>query len=238
MRPDDDDMSTDGDVGRVVDLLSSMTVEDAHRDDLPPGLWDRIAEQLHGDDQPKVLAPRLTVVTSTDDAAESAADGTDQRAPSGVTPIGAARSRRQPWLRVAAAAAAVVVVAAGTFGIISANDGTSQELVASVELEPLKAAGTGSAELITVDGRQQLRITAAGLPPAPDGHHYEMWLVDPEVTDPRSLGSLPSGQDEIVVDVPEGVDPDAYPIVDINLQVDGEEQHSGVETSVLRGVLA
>lgn len=235
MRPADDDMSPDGDVGRVVDLLSSMTADDAHRDELPAGLWDQIAGQLHGDDQPKVLAPRLTVVSTSEPTHD---DGPLEQAPSTVTPIDSARPRRQPWLRVAAAAAAVVVVAAGTFGIISANDGTSQELVASVELEPLKAAGTGTAELITVDGRQQLRITAEGLPAAPAGHHYEMWLVDPDVTDPRSIGVLPPGQDEIVVDVPEGVDPDAYPIVDINVQVDGEEQHSGVETSVLRGVLA
>jgi hypothetical protein len=235
MRPADDDMSPDGDVGRVVDLLSSMTADDAHRDELPAGLWDQIAGQLHGDDQPKVLAPRLTVVSTSEPTPD---EDRFEQSPSTVTPIDAARPRRQPWLRVAAAAAAVVFVAAGTFGIISANDGTSQELVASVELEPLKAAGTGTAELITVDGRQQLRITAEGLPAAPEGHHYEMWLVDPDVTDPRSIGVLPPGQDEIVVDVPEGVDPDAYPIVDINVQVDGEEQHSGVETSVLRGVLA
>ena len=244
MRPADDEMDRDGDVGRVVDLLSSMTPADAARDELPAGLWDDISSRLSTADQPTVLAdePDPTVVSlpvqhrDSDDPSATDSDHTDQRtAP--VTHLDD-RRRQQRWRRVAAAAA-VVVVAAGTFGVINTNSpDASYELVASVDLEPLKDAGSGTAELITVDGVEQLRISAADLPPAPDGHHYEMWLIDAEVTDPRSLGSLPPGQQEIVVDVPEGIDPDRYPIVDINLQVDGEEQHSGVDTSVLRGSLA
>lgn len=241
MRPADEEMNRDGDVGRVVDLLSSMTPDDAARDELPAGLWDDIASRLSSADQPTVLAeqPSLRVVpTPSAPAAEEHTDGAadDHGAP--VTRLDDHRRRQQRWRRVAAAAA-VVVVAAGTFGLINANTpDTTTELVASVELQPLKEAGSGTAELITVDGVEQLRISAADLPPAPEGHHYEMWLIDAGVTDPRSLGSLPSGQQEIVVDVPEGVDPDQYPIVDINLQVDGQEQHSGVDTSVLRGTLA
>lgn len=239
MRPADDEMDRDGDVGRVVDLLSSMTPDDAMRDELPAGLWDDIASRLSTADQPTVLAeqPALRVVppfepTASEDAEPAAGDDAS------VTRLDDHRRRQQRWRRIAAAAA-VVVVAAGTFGVINANTpDTTTELVASVELQPLKEGGSGTAELITVDGVEQLRISAADLPPAPDGHHYEMWLIDAEVTDPRSLGSLPSGQQEIVVDVPEGVDPDQYPIVDINLQVDGQEQHSGVDTSVLRGTLA
>lgn len=239
MRPADDEMDRDGDVGRVVDLLSSMTPDDAVRDELPAGLWDDIASRLSTADQPTVLAeqPALRVVpppgpSAAEDAEPAAEDDAS------VTRLDDHRRRQQRWRRIAAAAA-VVVVAAGTFGVINANTpDTTTELVASVELQPLKEGGSGTAELITVDGVEQLRISAADLPPAPDGHHYEMWLIDAEVTDPRSLGSLPSGQQEIVVDVPEGVDPDQYPIVDINLQVDGQEQHSGVDTSVLRGTLA
>ncbi len=239
MRPADDEMDRDGDVGRVVDLLSSMTPDDAVRDELPAGLWDDIASRLSTADQPTVLAeqPALRVVpppgpSAAEDAEPAAEDDAS------VTRLDDHRRRQQRWRRIAAAAA-VVVVAAGTFGVINANTpDTTTELVASVELQPLKEGGSGTAELITVDGVEQLRISAADLPPAPEGHHYEMWLIDAGVTDPRSLGSLPSGQQEIVVDVPEGVDPDQYPIVDINLQVDGQEQHSGVDTSVLRGTLA
>jgi hypothetical protein len=239
MRPADDEMDRDGDVGRVVDLLSSMTPDDTVRDELPAGLWDDIASRLSTADQPTVLAeqPGLRVVQppSPSDAEDAEPVAGDDAS---VTRLDDQGRRQQRWRRIAAAAA-VVVVAAGTFGVINANTpDTTTELVASVELQPLKEGGSGTAELITVDGVEQLRISAADLPPAPDGHHYEMWLIDAEVTDPRSLGSLPSGQQEIVVDVPEGVDPDQYPIVDINLQVDGQEQHSGVDTSVLRGTLA
>jgi hypothetical protein len=257
MRPADDEM--DRDDGRVVDLLASLTAEDSVRHEVPAGLWDDIAVRLSTADQPTVLADRssapsdeggLRVVptpttatsdsTTSDDSAsdDTASDHTAADDTGSVTHLDDHRRRQQRWRRVAAAAA-VVVVAAGTFGVITANSpDTTTELVASVELQPLKEAGSGTAELVTVDGVQQLRISAAGLPPAPGGHHYEMWLIDADVTDPRSLGSLPSGQEEIVVDVPEGVDPDEYPIVDINLQVDGDEQHSGVDTSVLRGTLA
>jgi hypothetical protein len=246
MRPADDEMNHDGDVGRVVDLLASMTPADAARDELPAGLWDDIVSRLATADQPTVLAdePELNVVSlpveHRDDRSGDASGTGDDRSDERGAPVTHLddRRRQQRWRRVAAAAA-VVVVAAGTFGVINSNSpDTSYELVASVDLEPLKDAGSGTAELITVDGVEQLRISAADLPPAPDGYHYEMWLIDAEVTDPRSLGSLPSGQEEIVVDVPEGVDPDQYPIVDINLQVDGQAQHSGVDTSVLRGTLA
>ena len=236
MRPDPDELGPDADDRRVVDLLSSMTDEDLARDELPADLWDGIASRLSTADQPTVIArvPELQIIASEEPTTD---DPTNDAAAPGGTVVNLDDRRRQRWVRVAAAAA-VVVLAAGTYGVISSNSpDTTQELVASVDLQPLKDTGTGTAELITTDGVDQLRITAEGLPPAPDGHHYEMWLIDPEVTSPQSLGQLPSGQDEIVVDVPEGVDPDEFPIVDINVQVDGQVQHSGVETSVLRGTL-
>ena len=244
MRPDPDELGPDADeFARVVDLVASLTDEDSHLDELPADLWDGIASRLSTADQPTVLAsaPELQVVGAEPEPAPADGSTRSDSAPgtrSGVGVVDLDARRRQRWVRIAAAAAAVVI-AAGTFGIVSANGSdTTQELVASVDLLPLKERGSGSAELITVDGVQQLRISADGLGPAPDGHHYEMWLIDQDVTDPRSLGSLPSGQEQVVVDVPAGVDPDEYPIVDINVQVDGEEQHSGVETSVLRGTLA
>jgi hypothetical protein len=234
MHPDPEDLGTDQDFGRVVDLLTAVTDQDAQRDEVPSDLWDRIAGRLSTADQPTVLAaapePAVVEPAVTDEGAPAATS------PSNVVDLDA--RRRQRWLRVAAAAA-VVVLAAGTVGVISSGQTDQrQELVASVDLEPLKDSGSGSAELITVDGVQRIVITAEGLPEAPEGHHYEMWLIDPEVTDPRSLGELPSGVDRIEVEVPQGVDPEQFPIVDINLQTDGQVEHSGVDTSVLRGSLA
>ncbi len=247
--PTRDDAWADGD-SRVVDVLRSMTAADEQLEELPPGLWERISGQLSTTDQPTVIAgaPRLRVVEPAADEA-AAFDVPSHDASEPTTTDGARTAgtggvidlddrRRQRWFRVAAAAAAVVI-AAGTFGVINANGSSpSQELVASVDLQPLKETGNGRAELIEVDGVEKLRIVAADLDAAPGGHHHEIWLIDAEVTDPRSLGELPPGQTEVVVDLPAGVDPDDFPIVDINVQVDGQEQHSGVETSVLRGSLA
>lgn len=230
MHPDPEDLGTDQDFGRVVDLLTAVTDQDTQRDEVPSDLWDRIAGRLSSADQPTVLASAPEPAVVEPEPASAGANAGN------VVDLDA--RRRQRWLRVAAAAA-VVVLAAGTVGVISSGQTDQrQELVASVDLEPLKDSGSGSAELITVDGVQRIVITAEGLPEAPEGHHYEMWLIDAEVTDPRSLGELPSGTDRIEVEVPAGVDPDQFPIVDINLQTDGQVEHSGVETSVLRGSLA
>jgi hypothetical protein len=237
MRSDPDEQGPDADeFGRVVDILSSTTPDDAAHEEPPDDMWDRIAGRLSNADQPTVLASpaELRIIEPGPDA-----DRPDEMpsAPPAVV-VDLDHRRRQRWVRIAAVAA-VVVLAAGTYGVISANSSDStRELVASIDLDPLKDTGNGTAELVVVDGVEQVSITAEGLPPAPSGHHYEMWLIDAAVTNPQSLGQLPPGQDTAVVDVPAGVDPDEFPIVDINVQVDGEAQHSGVETSVLRGTLA
>lgn len=230
MHPDPDDLGTDHDISRVGDILTAMTDEDMRRDELPAGLWDRIATELPTADRPAVLH-------AAPDAERAPEESSVRGAPSGNV-VDLDGRRRQRWLRVTAVAAAVVL-AAGTVGVISSmNTGTGQELVASVDLAPLKDSGAGTAELISVDGVERIVITVEGLPDAPSGRHHEMWLIDTDVTEPRSLGELPAGVDRIEIPVPDGVDPDEFPIVDINLQVDGEAQHSGLDTSLLRGTLA
>jgi hypothetical protein len=236
MRPDPDVLGPDEGDTRVITALRAVQPQDTHREQPPADLWDRIAAELPTADGPKVLRATPTVIA--DEPAGHTPRDTDAIAGTvGATVVSIDERRRSRWARVAAVAAALVVVG-GTVVVISNDDPATQELVASVELEPLKTQGSGSAELIQVDGEPKLRITADGLPPAPEGHHYEMWLVTEDTTDARSLGNLPSGQNEVVVSVPEGVDPDAYPIVDINVQTDGQVEHSGLDTSVLRGVLA
>jgi hypothetical protein len=228
MRPDPDELGpwSEGD-RRVLDLLSTMDDHDLDRHEPPPGLWDSIAASLPDADEPTVLG--------VDGATTSAEPLGGEPAPAVVVDLEARRRQRRARLL---AAAAVVVLAAGTFGAIAMDRTPSQELVASVELEALKARGSGEAELVTVDGEQRLVVRAADLGPSPEGTHYEMWMIDEGITDIRSLGELPDGVEEIEVPLPEGVDPDEFPIVDINVQQDDQEQHSGVDTSVLRGVLA
>lgn len=221
-----------GDFDRVVDVLTSITDDDVAREAPPADLWDSIASRLGEHDQPTVLAPEFP--TAADQQDGSAASDPDA-AP--VVDLDA-RRRRQPWMRVAAAAA-VVVIAAGTVGVVmSERQGTTQELVASAELEILQGPASANAELVVIDGVETLRISLEGLGTAPDDTHFELWLIDPDVTDPRSLGEIPPGATELEVPVPDGVDPDRYPIVDINVQEDGVEEHSGLDTSILRGTLA
>ena len=104
-------------------------------------------------------------------------------------------------------------------------------LVAAVELERLGGSGTGRAELLDRDGSFQIRLETDGLDPT-DGY-LELWLLDPSATKLVSLGPLRA---DGVYDVPPGVDPRAFPVVDVSVEpVDGDPTHSG--QSVLRGAL-
>ena len=227
--PDSDEFA------RVAGVVASISDADTVRDQPPADLWDSIAARLGGSDSPTVIAAAPEMwATPADELPEQDAAGQADVAP--VIDLDA--RRRGPWARVAAAAA-VVIIAAGTVGVVmSEGNGTGQELVASVELEALSGPATANAELVEVDGTPVLRITLDDLGTPPDGTHYELWLIDPDVTDPRSLGEVPTGATEVEVPVPDGVDPDRYPIVDINVQEDGVEEHSGLDTSILRGTLA
>ena len=91
--------------------------------------------------------------------------------------------------------------------------------------------GSGRAELVNADGVKQIRLETADLD-AGDGF-LEVWVIDPSVTKLVSLGPLrPDG----IYDLPEGLDPAQFPIVDISVEpVDGDPTHSG--NSVLRGQL-
>ena len=186
----------------------------------PPDLFGRIAAEAgvdHGD------AP--TVATSPEE---------DAPAPPSVAPSSGAevrelrRPRRSgtPWL-LAAAAALVVVVAGGVWFSRSEEP----TVLASAELELLGDSGSGQAELIDDDGSLQLRVDTADLAD-PDGF-VEVWVIDEEVTKLVSLGpQRPDG----LYDLPEGLDPEAFPIVDLSFEpLDGDPQHSG--DSVLRGQL-
>jgi anti-sigma-K factor RskA len=123
----------------------------------------------------------------------------------------------------------VIAAVAGTVLATSGNDDPS--LVASTSLEPLGAAGAGTAELVDDDGDLRLRVETADIDPG-DGF-LEVWVIDPEVSKLVSLGPLrPDG----VYDLPAGLEPEQFPIVDVSLEpIDGDPTHSG--DSLLRGQL-
>lgn len=219
----------------VLEVGASIRAEDFERHDPPADLWDRISAELgsSGPEAHDAHAQTPTVIggPSSDQPVASAATGAGA-----VVQLGPRRRAR--WLQAAAAAAAVVVAAATVGVVMSTSDDASQELVASVDLEVLQGEATGEAELIRIDGEQRLVISADNMGSPPEGRHYEVWLIDPEITAPQSLGELVLEDGSVSIVVPESLDPADYPIVDINLQEDGVEQHSGLDTSVLRGVLA
>jgi anti-sigma-K factor RskA len=206
-----DERFDDADMTELGDLIRRARPAEIEWEPPPEDLWNRVAASLEAT---STAAPPRVQPT------EPADTGT-------VVPI--TSGRRRPWLLALSAAAAVVVVV--TAGILLTRDGDDERVVSAVELEQLGESGSGRAQLIDRDGMLELRLDTAELD-AGDGY-LELWLIDPSVTRLVSLGPLrPDG----VYDLPPGVDPAQFPIVDVSVEpVDGDPTHSG--QSVLRGQL-
>lgn len=133
-------------------------------------------------------------------------------------------------LGAAAAAAAIVV------GInVLRRDDRRSEVVAEVDLERLAGGGSGHAELIRTNDKLALHLDVQGITvgDAADDGYVEVWLIDPTVSRLVSLGPL---QADGVYDIPAGLDPTSFPIVDVSAEpLDGDPTHSG--DSLLRGTL-
>lgn len=171
----------------------------------PAHVWDRIAQTIAADAAPGVAATDAV-----------------------VTPLRPrTRSGRSWWL---AAAAVVALVTGGAVALRSmTDDGDDDEVLARAPLEVLAGTGTGSAELVEGDGSYRLRLDTTGLG-AIDGY-YEVWLLNEGVTGLISLGPL---REDGVYDLPAGIDPVEFPVVDVSIEpLDGDPAHSS--DSVLRG---
>ena len=190
----------------------------------PVDLWDNIAAAADVAEGP---------------GREPAADGPRERdnvralddaRPPAVRP-GPESARRRHWRvwGVAAAAAVVLVVAVGVvIGSRSSDDAT---VVATAALEPLGDTGAGNAKLLEQDGLLQLQLSTSGID-AGDGF-LEVWVINTDVTQLVSLGPL---RNDGIYELPPGLDPASFPIVDVSVEpIDGVPTHSG--DSVLRGQL-
>ena len=225
MHADPDELGPDAEsFVRVIDLGSSLDASDFERIEPPEGLWDSIAARLGEAD--RSADAEITRVPTIEAAASVTADDPQDRV---VSLDEHRRSRRT--LVTAAAAAVLLVVGAVGIGVAS-RETSGTEVVASTTLDVLEGPATASAKLIRTGDDERLVVTARDMPPAPPGTHYELWLVDPAVTDPRSLGAM-TGTTEVTV--PASIDTDEFPVVDISLQDDGAIAHSG--HSLLRGTL-
>jgi hypothetical protein len=178
----------------------------------PAGLWESIAAEAG-----------VPVAASQEPPAA------DEPPPAPVD-LGARRAaRRGPLLWIVGAAAAAVVVVVGLVAVV--DQPSESTVLASAPLDPLGPAGTGEAELVDDDGDLVLQVTTEDLD-AGDGF-LEVWVIDPDVTKLVSLGpARPDG----TYDLPPGLDPEEFPVVDVSVEpLDGDPTHSG--DSVLRGVL-
>ena len=206
--PDDHDLD-DADAAELRALVERTRPGDVVWDTPPEALWDKIADAI--EHEQSVDAPVLPADRHRD-----------------VVPMTGRRRSRWPVFAIAAAAVIVAVAAAV---VAVGRDDDDREVVSAVELERLGAAGSGRAELVDRDGTLQVRLETDGLD-AGDGY-LELWLLDPTATRLVSLGPLRA---DGIYDVPAGVDPGEFPVVDVSIEpVDGDPTHSG--QSVLRGQL-
>ena len=194
--------------GHLLLLGADLTESDFDLVTPPADLWDRIAAGVSLA-EPTVLADRRD---------------------SGRRSGGSRNSGRRI---VFAAAAAVLILVAGAVGIrLVDSSRTSTEVVASTTLDVIEGPATAQAKLLRSGNTERLVVTTENMPAAPAGSHYELWLVDPKVTSPQSLGPM-TGSTEVLI--PASIDPAIYPVVDISLQENGTHDHSG--HSLLRGTL-
>ena len=145
-------------------------------------------------------------------------------------PVAAIRpAARRRWIAPLAVAAGIAVVAGVV--VLGGDDEPEPTVVATAALDSLGASGSGSAELLDTDGHLQLRVETDDLDPG-DGF-LEVWVIDTAVERLVSLGPVRA---DGLYDLPPGLDPEAFPIVDVSVEpIDGDPTHSG--DSVLRGQL-
>ena len=211
------------------------------RDEQPlhPNLADALGEDTEHATELDAIARRLAALDAADavkappaglwaaiDAEVSSAEAVDPGAP--VVDLDARRSRRA--LRIALGAAAAVLVVVATVAAVRRDEqGPTTEQVALVGLPDFEDI-SGSATVV-LDGSDRsvgVDLTDVEVPP---GSHLELWLLDEPVQRLVSLGPLAGDGPHAI---PEDVDLEATPVVDVSLEPDdGNPAHSGV--SVVRG---
>ncbi|WP_245161031.1 anti-sigma factor [Blastococcus sp. CT_GayMR16] len=143
------------------------------------------------------------------------------------------RARRRPLLLVAASVLVGAVVGAGAVAVLRDSD-DGVDAVQTVALDPLdENDASGRAEVVVRDdGSRALEVQLTA--PALDDGYYEVWLIEPSITDMVPLGIARSGTQTF--ELPADLDLGEFPVVDVSVEpLDGDPLHSGV--SVARGQL-
>lgn len=175
----------------------------------PAGLWDRIALQL---DDPVPAAQAAT-------------------APEPLAPVIPLRRRRAPLLGGLAAAAAAVAAAVAITLVVTADDDPSLGRLAATA--GLVAHDTGAVEgdvhlFSPDDAGGMLVVDLRKVPPAPAGHHYELWVLRQDSTQMEAVGTFVPTAESTHLELPLP-GPGRYAAFDISVQADGgPPEHSGV----------
>jgi anti-sigma-K factor RskA len=207
----------DADERYLTDLIASLDDEDFHLEDPPADLWDRIESATTRAEGWE----RIETTSKPTDWPEPAAS--THRVP-----------RWAPLMMAAAAVVALLLIAVGAFAVRRTEP--TAEVAASARLTseglPNQNDLVGKAALVDVGGRQEIDLDVPDLPPAADSF-YEVWLIAP---DGKRLQSLGTTEGRGRYEVPTGIDPHRYPIVDVSREPpDGNPAHSG--DSLVRGTL-
>lgn len=199
---------------------------------------DRIEALLRDLDGAEIVDPPPDVWAAIDTelAAERAASAL------AVVPL-AGRRRRAAW-PLLAAAAAVVLVVVGVAAIAIRGSDDAQVLATAVlaydstSFDPAGADADATVELVERDGRYEIVITEARLPADLADADLELWLIEANADrEPVDVAPVSLVDGPGTYRIPEGLDPDTHPIVDISIEPrDGNHEHSG--RSILRGTLS
>lgn len=144
--------------------------------------------------------------------------------------------RFQPLLAAAAVLLVALVAVGVTIRAVGNGDDTTPVAIGMATLTnaelPVQSDATAAVELVEIDGGYALDIDLSAVPDPGEGV-LELWVIDTEVAGMFTLGAIDG---DGLFELPEGVDPAAFPVVDISVEpLDGDPTHSG--QSVLRGVL-
>jgi anti-sigma-K factor RskA len=197
-------------MARVGRALRDLTPADHDREPPPADLWERIdaARRVPGAGGPTAGGGHPTV--------------------SEPTPLAEVVPLRRRLLPFGAVAAAVALVAGLAFVLSSGDDGDG--VIATARLDPLQGSGTAVAELREAGSGLQLELQLTDVGD-PEDRYLEVWLLRSDVSGLVSLGPVTSGG---VYELPPGLDPGEFPVVDVSFEpLDGDPTHSG--DSVLRG---
>jgi Anti-sigma-K factor rskA, C-terminal len=140
---------------------------------------------------------------------------------------------RHRGLSALAATAAVLVVAVGVWS--ATRDDTGPPATRAVLQGPGDSSVTGEAELLTGD-RARVLVSLHNVPPAPSGHHYEVWVLHEGAEAMEPVGTFaPTTRDvDLELTLP---DSGPYAAVDISVEENGgPPEHSG--TSLATGAFS